>query len=176
MKNNIILIGMMGAGKSTVGIELAKILTDFKLVDIDSEIEKNTNMKISEIFSNFDEEYFRNLETEFLQEICQKENQIIATGGGIFEKEQNRKILKENGKVFYLKASAETLFDRIKKQTHRPLLKQGFGVDNVKNILDKREANYSKAHIIVDTENKPLYNIVKEIAEKGNSNEQRYPS
>jgi len=166
MKNNIILIGMMGAGKSTIGLQLAKLLTNFKLVDVDAEIEKNANMKISEIFSTFGEEYFRNLETDFLKNICKKDKQIIATGGGIFEKEENRKILKENGKVFYLKASAKTLFNRIKNQTHRPLLKQGFCEDNIKNILEKRESNYSKAHIIIDTENKPLYNIVNEIAEK----------
>ena len=167
MKDNIILIGMMGAGKSTVGIELSKSLTNYKLIDIDSEIEKHENMKISEIFENFGEEHFRQIETNFLKEICKNNNQIIATGGGIFEREENRNILKTCGTVYYLKASAETLFNRIKNQTHRPLLKNGFGAENIKNILSNREENYSKADIIIDTENKPLYNIVKEIIEKG---------
>lgn len=167
MKDNIILIGMMGAGKSTVGIELSKSLTNYNLIDIDSEIEKQAGMKISDIFEKFGEDYFRQMETDFLKEICKINNQIIATGGGIFEREENRNILKNCGTVFYLKASAETLFNRIKNQTHRPLLKNGFGAKNIKNILEKRESNYSKAHIIIDTENKPLYNIVKEIIEKG---------
>ena len=166
MKDNIILIGMMGAGKTTVGEELAKVLTDFKLVDLDFEIEKSENMKISDIFANFGEQHFRNIETKFAESFCKNEKQIISTGGGIFENENNRKILLKNGMVFYLKASAEILYNRIKNQTHRPLLKQGFGIDNIKKILEKREENYAKAHIIVDTENKPLYNIVKEIISK----------
>ncbi len=166
MKDNIILIGMMGAGKSTVGLELSKSLINYKLLDTDSEIEKRTNRKISEIFEKYGEEYFRQMETDFLKEICKNNNQIIATGGGIFEREENRNILKSCGTVYYLKASAETLFNRIKNQTHRPLLKNGFGAENIKNILAKRETNYSKAHIIIDTENKPLYNIVNAIIEK----------
>lgn len=168
MKNNIVLIGMMGAGKSTIGLELAKRLNNFKLVDMDSEIEKREKMKISEIFEKYGEKYFRNYETDLIKELCQKENQIISTGGGVFEKEENRKILKENGKVFYLKASPEKLFERIKSQTHRPLLQQGFGVEKVKTILESREKNYEQAHFIIDTENELPYNIVKRIAEKGN--------
>lgn len=166
MKNNIILIGMMGAGKSTIGLELAKVLKNYTLIDMDSEIEKRCNMKISEIFEKYGEEYFRNYETSLIKELCNNQNQIISTGGGVFEKEENRKILKANGKVFYLKASPEKLFDRIKAQTHRPLLQQGFGVEKVKSILEKREANYEKADIIIDTENELPYNIVKRIAEE----------
>ena len=78
---------MMGAGKSTVGKELAKTLKNFELIDIDSEIEKNANMQISKIFEKYGEKYFRQLETDFLKEICKKNNQILATGGGIFEKD-----------------------------------------------------------------------------------------
>ncbi len=166
MKNNIVLIGMMGAGKTTVGIELAKMLKNYTLIDVDSEIENCAKMKISEIFEKYGESHFRQLETDFLKEICKKNNQILATGGGIFEKEENRNILKSYGNIYYLKATAETLFNRIKNETHRPLLKQGFGTENIKKILEKRESNYSKADIIIDTENKPLYNIVKEIIEK----------
>ena len=168
MKNNIVLVGMMGAGKSTIGLELEKVLEGFTLVDMDLEIEKRTGMKISEIFEKYGEEYFRNYETSLIKELCEKDHQIISTGGGVFEKEENRKILKENGIVFYLKATAEKLFDRIKSQTHRPLLKQGFGVEKVKSILDNREANYSKADIIIDTENMLPQNIVKRIVEEGN--------
>ena len=167
-QNNIILVGMMGAGKTTIGKELLNVLKDYTLIDMDSEIENLVKMKISEIFEKYGEKHFRELETNLLKELSKNQNQIISTGGGVFEKEENRNILKETGTVFYLKASAEKLFDRIKSQTHRPLLQQGFRVEKVKSILDNREANYSKADIIIDTENKLPQNIVKRIVEEGN--------
>lgn len=167
-QNNIILVGMMGAGKTTIGKELLNVLKDYTLIDMDSEIENREKMKISEIFEKYGEKHFRELETNLLKELSKNQNQIISTGGGVFEKEENRNILKETGTVFYLKASAEKLFDRIKSQTHRPLLQQGFGVEKVKSILDTREANYSKADIIIDTENELPQNIVKRIVEEGN--------
>lgn len=170
-KNNIILIGMMGAGKSTIVQELGKTLNNFTIIDADSEIEKNEGTTITEIFKNKGEAYFRELETNTIREICKNSNQIIATGGGIFEKSENREILKGNGTVFYLKATPENLYDRIKLQTHRPLLKTGFGVQNIKEILNKREINYSKAQVVIDTNNKTLDEIVKNIIEKGNINE-----
>lgn len=167
-QNNIILVGMMGAGKTTIGKELLNVLKDYTLIDMDSEIENREKMKISEIFKKYGEKHFRELETNLLKELSKNQNQIISTGGGVFEKEENRNILKETGTVFYLKASAEKLFDRIKSQTHRPLLQQGFGIQKVKSILDNREANYSKADIIIDTENMLPQNIVKRIVEEGN--------
>lgn len=167
-QNNIILVGMMGAGKTTIGKELLNVLKDYTLIDMDSEIENREKMKISEIFKKYGEKHFRELETNLLKELSKNQNQIISTGGGVFEKEENRNILKETGTVFYLKASAEKLFDRIKSQTHRPLLQQGFGIEKVKLILDNREANYSKADIIIDTENMLPQNIVKRIVEEGN--------
>lgn len=167
-QNNIILVGMMGAGKTTVGKELLNVLKDYTLIDMDFEIENREKMKISEIFEKYGEKHFRELETNLLKELRQNKNQIISTGGGVFEKEENRNILKETGTVFYLKASPEKLFDRIKSQTHRPLLQQGFGVEKVKSILDTREANYSKADIIINTENELPQNIVKRIVEEGN--------
>lgn len=167
-QNNIILVGMMGAGKTTIGKELLNVLKDYTLIDMDSEIENREKMKISEIFKKYGEKHFRELETNLLKELSKNQNQIISTGGGVFEKEENRNILKETGTVFYLKASAEKLFDRIKSQTHRPLLQQGFGIEKVKSILDNREANYSKADIIIDTENMLPQNIVKRIVEEGN--------
>ena len=167
-QNNIILVGMMGAGKTTIGKERLNVLKDYTLIDMDSEIENREKMKISEIFKKYGEKHFRELETNLLKELSKNQNQIISTGGGVFEKEENRNILKETGTVFYLKASAEKLFDRIKSQTHRPLLQQGFGIEKVKSILDNREANYSKADIIIDTENMLPQNIVKRIVEEGN--------
>ncbi len=166
MKNNIILVGMMGAGKTFIGQKLKEAYPKYNLIDLDEYIEKHENKKISDIFAEFGEEHFRNLETSAIEILCMQENQIISLGGGAFEKEINREILNNNGYTVYLKASGETLFNRIKNETHRPLLKQGFGIEKVNEILKKRERNYAKALITVDTTDKTFYNIIDEIMKR----------
>lgn len=163
MKNNIILIGMMGSGKTTIARELATNLNDFKLVDIDEEIEQSTGKKISEIFLKFGERHFRLLEEEKIRHACENSSQIIAVGGGAFENPDNRSLLLNCGKVIYLKALAEEIFERIKHETHRPLLKKNFSIERINSLLKARETNYKKAHIQIDTNGKTPYNIVKEI-------------
>ena len=90
-------------------------------------------------------------------------NQIISLGGGAFEDEFNRKIIKENCLVVYLKASPEEIYRRIKNETHRPLLARKFSVERIADILKRRSPNYEKADIIIDTDNKTPYNIAEEI-------------
>ena len=166
MKNNIILTGMMGAGKTLIGNSLKDLLKEFEFIDTDEFIEQSQNMKISQIFKKFGEEYFRELETSAIKKICKKNNMIISLGGGSFEKAENRKILNERGYTIYLKTSAKVLFERIKNQSNRPLLKKGFSEDSIAKILKKREKNYEKALITVDTTDKTLYNIVAEIFQR----------
>ena len=168
MKNNIILTGMMGAGKTITGKLLKESMPDFELLDTDELIEKKSQMTIAEIFKQKGEKYFRQLEQDVIADICKKENQIITLGGGVFENENNRKILNENGITIYLKATPETIYERIKDETHRPLLKDGFGKQRIEEILEKRDTNYSKALLIIDTNGRTPYNIVKEILEKIN--------
>ncbi len=163
MTNNIVLIGMMGCGKTTVAKELAQQLKNYTYIDIDEEIEKSTQKKISEIFLRHGEQFFRMLETNKIKLVCKKYNQIISTGGGAFEDEENRKILSKNNIVIYLKASPKDIYDRIKLETHRPLLKKNFSIEKIKSILEKRETNYLKAHKIIDTNLKTPYNIAQEI-------------
>lgn len=165
-KNNIILVGMMGAGKTFIGKALHTNFPTMDLIDLDEYIETKQHMKISEIFENFGEPYFRDLETSAINELIQNDNQIISLGGGAFEKKENREILNKNGYTIYLKANAKTLFERIKNETHRPLLKQGFGVEKIKEILEKRESNYQKALIIIDTCQKSKYNIIEEVKKR----------
>lgn len=166
MKNNIILVGMMGAGKTFIGKALKNSYLQMKLVDLDEFIENKQQIKISEIFKTKGEAFFRDLETNYIKTLCESENQIISLGGGAFEREENRKILNENGYTVYLKAPADVLFERIKNETHRPLLQQGFGVEKVEEILSKREKNYEKALIVVDTSEKSSYNIISEIMKR----------
>lgn len=162
---NIILIGMMGSGKTTIGAELAKELPEYKYIDIDEEIEKSTQKKISDIFLQHGEPFFRMLETEKIKHFCKNDSQIISAGGGAFENEENRKLMLQSGKVIYLKATPEEIFNRIKTQTHRPLLKKNFSVEKISSIIKLRKKNYEKAHITIDTTNKTPYNIVQEILE-----------
>ena len=161
---NIILIGMMGCGKTTIGEELSKLLPDYLYVDIDSEIEKSTQKKISEIFLKHGEPFFRMLETEKIKKICQKpQKQIISVGGGAFEDEQNRNILLKSGKVIYLRTSALQIYNRIKNETHRPLLRKDFSVEKIQEIMSKRIKNYEKADIIISTDKKEPKEVAKEI-------------
>lgn len=157
---------MMGAGKTFIGKALKDSYPQMKLVDLDEFIENQQQIKISEIFKTKGEAFFRDLETNYIKTLCESENQIISLGGGAFEREENRKILNENGYTVYLKAPANELFERIKNETHRPLLQQGFGVEKVEEILSKREKNYEKALIVVDTSEKSSYNIISEIMKR----------
>jgi len=163
---NIVLVGMMGAGKTYIGGKLSKLLVHFNYVDIDTEIEKEAGLTIPQIFEQYSEEHFRMLEEKTIKKFAANKNQIISTGGGAFENPRNQYLLKENGLVFYLKATASELFNRIenqKGQLGRPMLADDFSAKTVQSILKKREKNYSKAHFTIDTKQKQAYTILDEI-------------
>ena len=162
-KKNIVLIGMMGAGKSTIGHLLDEKLKDFQYLDIDKEIEKLAQKHISEIFAQDGEPHFRKLEHELIAKYSNYHNQVISTGGGIVENIENVDLLKKNGVIFYLKASLDELFERVKKTSHRPLLKNANPKQRLKELIDKREPFYKLADFEIDTEKKELMEIVKEI-------------
>lgn len=160
---NIVLIGMMGAGKTYMGNKLAKLLVHFNYIDIDEAIEKNTGLTISEIFEKHSEKHFRELETEMIKEISENKNQIISLGGGAFENPENIKRLKKNSLVFYLKAPAKELFKRIQNETNRPILNENFSQETIECLLKKREKNYLKSDFIIDTNQKQAYTILNDI-------------
>lgn len=160
---NIILIGMMGCGKSTVGHLLDEKIPDFQYVDLDKEIEKEAKKTIPEIFAQDGEAYFRELESKTVQRFCNYRNQVISTGGGAVEKPENRAIMKENGTIFYLKADVKTLFDRVKKTSNRPMLFRENPMEAMKTLLAKREEFYKEADFTIETEKKELLEIVEEI-------------
>ena len=169
---NIVLVGMMGAGKTYIATKLSKLLVHFSYVDIDSEIEKEAQLTIPEIFEKYSESYFRELEVKTINKFASGKNQIISIGGGAFENPKNQYALKEHGLVFYLKATAKELFNRIEKQNgqlQRPLLGDDFSVKTIQDILKKRDKNYKKAHFTIETDQKQAYNILDEILKECNT-------
>ena len=162
-KKNIAFIGMMGCGKTTIGKEMSKFLPEYSFVDIDEEIEKSTGKKISEIFLRYGEHHFRMLESEKIKRVCEKQNQIISLGGGAFENPQTRELLGKTTLTIYLKAAPQEIYNRIKEEIHRPLLRKNFSVEKITEILNRRKINYEKAAKIIDTNGKTPDNIVKEI-------------
>ena len=151
----------MGAGKTTVGMELAKKL-NYKLIDTDLSIENDQSREIKDIFSQDGESFFRNLETLKLKELTNVENAIISTGGGIILKDENRSILN-NLFTIYLKADFENIFNRIKQDTSRPLLLTDDPYNTAKDIFKSRQSVYESFKIHVRTDNKTPQQVVEEI-------------
>lgn len=144
--NNIILIGYMGCGKTTIGKHLARI-GRYNFVDTDEEIEIQQGRSISDIFATDGEEAFRDMETAYLEQLIaeKKEGMLLSTGGGMPLREQNRRLLQQLGTVVYLKTSPETVYNRIKGDTKRPLLQCENPLARIKEMLEKRVPIYSEA-------------------------------
>lgn len=153
MKNNqsIALIGFMGTGKSTIASLLAKEL-NFQLIDTDAAIEKKTGQKISDIFSTKGQPYFRQLETDLLKTILLKNQQVIATGGGIILKEENRHLLKTHSYLVCLTASWEIIYKRTKNDKSRPLLLHADPKKQIERLLTQRESYYQIADLTINTD------------------------
>lgn len=157
---NIVLIGIMGCGKTTCGYCLAQNVRGFQFIDTDEIIEKGENMKISRIFTNYGESYFRNLEYNLINNLVKKQKKIIATGGGIVENDKTFELLLNNETVFYLNTPLEVVKNRIKNDSNRPLLNQ------IDEKFKAREAKYKLAHYTIDTYNKDISQICNEIIGK----------
>ena len=161
---NFALCGMMGCGKTTVGKLLAK-LTDKTFVDTDACIVEKYGV-ISEIFACHGEAYFRDLETETVAELVVRDDLVIATGGGLVLREKNVAMLKETGKLVYLRTTADTLVQRLERDTERPLLHGGEETlrARIERILGERAKIYEKsADFTVDTDGKSAQEIADEI-------------
>lgn len=162
MKTLIVLTGMMGSGKTSVGKFLARVL-HFNFVDVDIEIEKSQKKTITEIFNEYGEQYFRFIEMEKIEEYANLKNTVLSLGGGAFENENTRNLLKKKGNVIYLKATPQEIFKRIHTEIHRPLLRKNFSVETIAFILKKRTKNYEQAHFTIDTTNKTKKEIIRKI-------------
>ncbi|MDP2939233.1 MAG: shikimate kinase [Candidatus Omnitrophota bacterium] len=161
-EKNISLIGFMGAGKTVVGKELANQL-NLEFVDLDSLIEAREKMPISEIFAKEGEPYFRKLEKEMVNKVCQSQGVVIACGGGVVLDKENLQNLKQNSRLIYLKASAEVIFERTKNQTHRPLLDVEKPKVRIAQLLKLREPFYTQADYTIDTSKLDVDEVVSKI-------------
>lgn len=164
MKENIILIGYMGSGKTTVGQTLAEKLS-YRFLDTDAYIEEEQETTISHIFKEYGEEYFRDIETKTIKNMEKHVNHsIVSTGGGLPLRECNGEILKKLGFVVFLSVKKETVLKRLEGDTQRPLL-QGDNVEKkIEEMLAFRNPIYEySAHLKVEADNKTIEEIAEEI-------------
>ncbi|WP_217557746.1 shikimate kinase [Paenibacillus sp. GbtcB18] len=149
-RSNIVLIGFMGTGKTTVGLKLADRL-GWPMIDTDEEIVKKAGMSIPELFATHGEAHFRTLEREVVRETLAGSHRVISTGGGAVLAEENRACMSERGFVAALSASLETIVERVKNDSNRPLL-QGSGLEEkVRTMLQERQDAYRFADLTIDT-------------------------
>ena len=154
---NIVLCGMMGAGKTSVGVKIAET-TGRRWYDTDQMIIDRYG-NISDIFEYYGEEYFRELESGIVKELSKEEHLIISTGGGLVLKRENNELLQQNGKIVFLRASLDTLVKRLKVYDNRPLLQADSGViaDKLAELLRVRMPVYEHvADFIVDVDGKSV--------------------
>ena len=161
---NIVLIGFMGCGKTSVGIKLSYRL-HLPVADTDKMIEQRQGRSISDIFAEEGEEAFRQMETELLREIAEKNyERILSVGGGTPVREENRELLGRCGTVVYLRAKPETIYERLKDDTTRPLLQCEDPSRRIRELLAKREEVYSGcADVIVDVDDASMEDILDQI-------------
>jgi len=165
-QQNIFLIGLMGAGKTTIGRQLASELS-LEFFDSDHEIEKRTGVTITHIFDIEGETGFRKRETAMLDELTNKKGIVLATGGGAILKPENRQFLMSRGTTIYLYANIETLLERTSKDRNRPLLQTENPQAKLEELLEIRDPLYREtADIIIDTGKDSVRLALKEIMDK----------
>jgi shikimate kinase len=163
INDNIFFVGLMGAGKTTIGKLLAKKLKK-TFYDTDHEIEKKLGVKVSVIFELEGEEGFRKRETQMIDELTNKKDIILATGGGAVLSEENRRLLKERGKVIYLNAKPQHLAKRMAFDKDRPLLQKGNMLDTLNNLYQERHPLYlGVSSFVVDTGQQKTQTIINKI-------------
>ncbi|RMF92462.1 MAG: shikimate kinase [Candidatus Schekmanbacteria bacterium] len=162
--NSIVLTGFMGTGKSAVGKVLAEKLS-FKIIDTDAMIEEKAGTSISEIFRTKGEAVFREYEEKVIEEIAGSRNSVVITGGGAVIKEKNIENLRKCGKIVCLKATPEEIYNRVKYETHRPLLQVENPIDRIKELLNAREEFYKKADFSIDTTGLKIEEVADKVIE-----------
>ena len=163
---NILLIGFMGAGKSTVSAKLSELLA-MEIMEMDAHIQEKEGMSIKEIFAVNGEEYFRNCESNTLIELREKKHMVVSCGGGVPLREKNVELMKNSGYVVWLTATPEAIYERVKDSTERPLLNGNMNVLFIQNLMESRREKYERAaDIVIDTTGKEIEEICEELLQK----------
>ena len=166
---NVVLVGFMGSGKSLAAQMLHQRL-QWPCFSTDYLIEQKEKKSISVIFKNSGEAHFRELEQGVVKDLAARQGIIIDCGGGVVLNPENIRLLKKNGTVFYLKASAEVIYERIKNEKHRPLLDTDNPLQKIKTLLNQRQVLYEQADFVVDANDKSVLLPVEEILNKMKEN------
>lgn len=161
-KRSIVLVGIMGCGKSTVGKRLAQRL-GLEFVDADSEIERAANMTVSEIFAEHGEPYFRSGEERVIARLLQEGPQVLATGGGAFMSDATRSEIETNGLSIWLKVDFETVMARVRRRSTRPLLRNPDPEGTMRKLMAEREPVYARAQLTVTSKDVPHEAVVDQI-------------
>lgn len=161
-RRSVVLVGMMGAGKSSIGRRLAVRLA-VPFVDADAEIEKSANMSIAEIFSSHGEPYFRAGEARVIARLLEGGPQVLATGGGSFMNADTRAAIRVKGVSVWLRATLDVLNRRIKRRGDRPLLKTADPAETLRQLVEDRYPVYAEADLAVESRDVPHDTIVEEI-------------
>ena len=163
---NIVILGFMGTGKTSIAQQLAKDL-GLEFVEMDSIIEDREGITINQIFATKGEPYFRKVESEVAHELANKEGLVISAGGGVVLNSQNIDTLQKNGILICLDAEPEEILKRVSKEIHRPLLnvEDPFPLEKIKELLNFRKPYYGRIAIHVDTTGKDIEEVVGKVKE-----------
>ena len=163
---NIVLIGFMGAGKTTISDYLSTMFA-MKVVEMDGLIAEREGMSIPDIFATYGEEYFRDLETNLLKELQEESNLVISCGGGAALRACNVAEMKKNGRVVLLTASPEVILDRVKDSDDRPVLKGRKSIEGITELMEQRRERYeAAADIVIQTDHKSVQEICEELIQR----------
>jgi shikimate kinase len=156
LKKTVVLVGMMGSGKTAVGTALARML-GVPFLDSDAEIEEAANMTIAEIFARDGEPFFRRKETQVITRLLDTRTGILSTGGGAYLAEENRRLISARGVAVWLRADIDLLWSRVRHKSTRPLLRTANPRHTLEDLAAVREPLYAKADLVVDAQ--PGYSV-----------------
>ena len=162
LKRPIVLVGLMGAGKSKIGRQIS-IDFDIEFIDTDTEIEKIAGMSIAAIFDLYGEEKFREIEAREISTLLKGKPAVISTGGGAYMQEKTRAIINQSGLSIWLKANPETLAERISNTDSRPLLRGKDPVKVLQQLAKERYPLYQEAELVIDTDGLSLAKAIEKV-------------
>lgn len=162
LKKTVVLVGMMGAGKTAVGTALARLLA-VPFLDSDHEIETAANMTIAEIFERDGEAFFRQKETQVIARLLATRKGVLSTGGGAYLREENRLAISQHGIAVWLRATVDLLWSRVRHKETRPLLRTANPYATLAEMAHKREPYYARAELVIDAD--PSYSV-EDMAQK----------